>query len=145
MIRFALFLLCVAGVFAAATFYPLGDKPLAGHLGDIYHSPVVQEKIRALDAAVGQDVQKLTREAHLGALLKKDPPHPSQMQLQKLHIKEVAPAHITSASAAPETAHTKTTPTHEAGHEAPHETARDQLSDDDRKGLDHLLSEKLKH
>ncbi len=127
MIRFALFLLCVAGVFAAATFYPLGDKPLAGHLGDIYHSPVVQEKIRALDAAVGQDVQKLTREAHLGGLLKKDPPHASQ--LQKLHVKEVTPSHITSASAA---------------HEAPHETARDQLSDDDRKGLDHLLSEKLK-
>jgi len=135
MIRFALFLLCVAGVFAAATFYPLGDKPLAGHLGDIYHSPVVQEKIRALDAAVGQDVQRFTHDAtHLGGFLKKDSPR----QLQKPHTKEPAPAHITSASAAPETPHVK------SAHDTPHETARDQLSDDDRKSMDHLLSEKLK-
>ena len=142
MIRLALLVTVIAGGFYLATFYKLGDKPLAGHLSDIYRSPVVQEKLRDLSSGVDKRVHHIEHEAEK-ALPKKNEPRVDHRR-QSAQLDDPRPA--LAERRAPEREHPSpavSVPENPALHAERPQPAHDQLTDDDRSSLDHLLAKKL--
>lgn len=170
MIRLTIFVTVIAGGLYLATFYKLGDKPLAGHLSDIYRSPVVQEKLRDLSSGVDKRVHHIEHEAEK-SLPKKSEPHVRRQsaQLEPQERPESEHRVVGHASAVEQVIKERAAPEHSAPERMPPDhpvgvrvatehtptenqatmhaerpqPAHDQLTDDDRTSLDHLLAKKL--
>ncbi len=130
MLRAALFLCLVAGAVWAIGVYRLGDKPLSGHLKEIYRSDLVQQKVEALERGIDQrladHVEKAKQEPKRRVVTKEAKPAPAIDP-------PPSPAPPKVIDVRPTANKPKATPAH------------DQLTDSDRQNLDALLSEKLKH
>lgn len=129
MLRAALFLCLVAGAVWAIGVYRLGDKPLSGHLQDIYRSELVQQKIdaleRGIDHRLADHVERSKQEPKRRVVTKQDAkPAPAI---------DPVPEPVKVIDVRPTANKPKVAPAHDA------------LTDRDRQGLDALLSEKLKH
>ena len=135
MIRLVIFVTLIAGGLYLATFHKLGDKPLAGHLNDIYRSPVVQEKLRDLSSGVDKRVHHIEHEAEK-ALPKKNESHVRRQSAQA-EPQDAEVEHRAAAHPAPLVEHAST------AHAERPQPAHDQLTEDDRASLDHLLAKKL--
>lgn len=119
MIRFAMSCTLLAGAIWFSAFYKLGDKTLVGHLEEIYDSPVVQKKVAQMKGhTVTVSVEK-----------RKDTPKPKPVAA----VQEPAPVHPSPAviDARPNTGEKQKGPAH------------DNLTQDDREGLNKLLQQKL--
>jgi hypothetical protein len=130
MIRFIVFIAVMAGALYLAAFYKLGDKPLAGHLNDIYRSPVVQEKLHELSTGVDKRVHHIEHDAEKVMPKKSTEPrvHRQTADAEPLPHQEIA-HHGTEHAA--------------VVHAERPQPAQDKLTDDDRASLDHLLAKKL--
>jgi hypothetical protein len=126
--------ICILCVLAYAIgIYKLGDKPLSGHLTEIYRSDLVQKKLsdleRGIEGKVVDHVEKSkhTRRTQVVANDNKPSTPPATTEAAK---KAAAPVPVIDVR--PSAGKPKATP------------AKDTLTDADRQGLDSLLSEKLK-
>lgn len=131
MLRAALTICLLCVLAYAVGIYKLGDKPLSGHLSEIYRSDIVQKKLtdleRGIEGKVVDHVEKTKHTRRTQVVAKDEKPTPFAPDPPK---KAAAPVPIIDVR--PSAGKPKATP------------AKDSLTDTDRQGLDSLLSEKLK-
>ena len=140
MIRAAIGLCVLAGLIWAVGIYRMGEKPLIGHLEEVYRSELVQKKIDALEKGIDA---KIT--AHVEKAKQQDRPRRVAKQEQKERpaplIDEPTPAPPVAPPAAVSDTVIDVRPPKA---KAPFTRAKDTLTDADRDALDALLSQKLK-
>ncbi|MEZ4271867.1 MAG: hypothetical protein R3C68_10700 [Myxococcota bacterium] len=57
--------LVVVGALAYAAFFiNVGDKPIAAHLSDVWHAPIIQEKIDLVRGEVKQEISERLAKAN---------------------------------------------------------------------------------
>lgn len=165
MARLVLFSGLTVIAVALACFYPLGDQPLVGHLSEIYHSPLVQKKVGALNQGVEKRAQRAGESARsmwqkstqikshgTGAPHSRDTRRDmnrdndnsdSDNRDNNNHeggAKRPAARAEHKADAAPTAPVTPVAETHRE----PVRPAQDNLTDQDRNGLNRLLQDKLR-
>ena len=124
MIKFALTLTLLAGAIWFSAFYKLGDKPLVAHLEEIYQTPVVQQKVDALHRGLAGHVEKQPAPRRVTTATKTRAP------MAPISSSPTEPPPVIDSR--PQTGEKQKAPAH------------DVLTEEDRDGLDHLLSTKLK-
>ena len=129
-----------------ACFYPLGEQPLIGHMAEIYRSPVVQKKVTALNTGVEKRTHDLGQDAKTWWAKATEQDTVSAKHRSRAPLSRVEPAHeveaVTKSEPRKEPAASEK-PRELADKPAPAAPAQDQLTDQDRNGLNRLLAEKL--
>lgn len=123
---FKIAIILVGAWFAA--FYNLGDKPLIGHLKDIYRSQVVQQKMELIEKGSERSMTTLSKEA-------------------KRLAEKVQPENKEEDSEPPKPKTTETKPdNHTSKALKPHSqpSSDDSLTEQDRADLKRLILEKTK-
>ena len=143
MLRLAIGVCVLASLIWFGGVYRLGDKTLAGHLDEVYKSPLVQHKIDALhkgldnkldDFALERSKTESTKRRVQARTERTERTPPPSSQAPILKHAPMAPV------AAPELEPIDVRPNAGKPKKTPHQ---DTLTEDDREGLDKLLSDKL--
>jgi hypothetical protein len=135
MIRLAFMIAVFAALAWFVAFYKVGDKPLAGHFRDVYETTVVQDKLQRLHEGVDEHLATISKESkRLFSSDKKARKGPGKAG-ERSAVDPAAPTTLGVETAS--------TPSAPVAATKPKPTAKDQLTDGDRSGLNKLLAERL--